>query len=305
MNEENVREAKDKSALLEKISRYAQLKNIIEEISHNLSLESIADTLSSIVFSLIGENKGVCSLYLADHQSRTGLSLFKAKKEDRGQVIKSKEGDIFDLWVLRHTSSLLVEDIKKDFRFDLEKIKSDDSRKVLSLVSSPFLVANRFLGILRLDNPEANFYTQDDLRLLLTICDLGALALENGELFSRTQELAIHDELTSLYTKAHFLERLKEETGRAMRGGGQFSLLMFDIDYFKNYNDKFGHTAGDIVLKRLSQCTVEFLKDLNPIICRFGGEEFCALLSRTDKEKADSIAEGLRAEIEKTKIILR
>ena len=71
--------------------------------------------------------------------------LFKAKKEDKDMVIKTKEGDIFDLWVLRHASPLLIEDVRKDFRFDLEKLKSMDSRNFLSLMSSPFVSENRFL----------------------------------------------------------------------------------------------------------------------------------------------------------------
>jgi diguanylate cyclase (GGDEF)-like protein len=80
---------------------------------------------------------------------------------------------------------------------------------------------------------------------------------------------------------------------------------MLDIDHFKDYNDKFGHTAGDIVLKSLSSGITDFLKGLGPIVSRFGGEEFCVILSRTDKKKAASVAEELRVLIEKKKINLR
>jgi diguanylate cyclase (GGDEF)-like protein len=232
-------------------------------------------------------------------------SLFKTKKEDKDLVIKTKEGDIFDLWVLRHTSPLLVEDIKKDFRFDLEKLKSQYQRPILSMISSPLISDHKFLGILRLDNPAPDFYSQDDLRFLVTICDLGALALEDGELFRKAQDLAVHDGLTSLYTKGYFLECLKEECKRNIREDKTFSLLMLDIDYFKNYNDKFGHTAGDIVLINLSHNIVKFLKSFGPVISRFGGEEFCIILPAMDKKNAYAIAEQLRAKIEKTKIILR
>jgi diguanylate cyclase (GGDEF)-like protein len=80
---------------------------------------------------------------------------------------------------------------------------------------------------------------------------------------------------------------------------------MLDIDYFKNYNDKFGHTAGDTVLKILSQNITELLKDLSPVISRFGGEEFCIILPNIEKKKAFSIAQKLRERIGKEKIILR
>ena len=305
LKDQNSKGLNNTAALQEKIRRYNNLKKIIEEVNQNLSLEAIANQLAEASFVVIGAHKGICILYLVDTQSQT-LSLFKAKKEDEKLIIKAKEGDIFDLWVLKHTSPLFIEEIKKDFRFDLEKLKSEIYlRPFSSLISSPLISEHRFLGLLRLDNPVPNFYAQDDLRFLVAICDLGAVALENGKLFQETQDLAIHDGLTSLFTKGYFLERLKEEYKRSIRQNTSLSLLMLDIDYFKKYNDKFGHTAGDIVLKNLSQNIVGFLKDLHPIISRFGGEEFCIILPHVDKKEACKIAEQLRADIEKKKIILR
>lgn len=304
LTDQNQKESKNKTALQEKIQRYHSLKGIIEEISQNLALESIANNLTSLVFSLISNNKGICILYLVDSQTQN-LSLFKTEKEDKNLIIKSKQGDIFDFWVVRHAIPLYIEDIKKDFRFDLEKMRAEDIRPISSLISAPLIVENRFLGILRLDNQVSGFYTQDDLRFLATISDLGAVALENGELFQRTQDLAIHDGLTSLYTKGYFLERLKEECSRGIRHKTILSLFMLDIDYFKNYNDKFGHTAGDIVLRILSSVMVDFLRDYNPVISRFGGEEFCIILPQMDKERACNVADELREVIEKTKIVLR
>lgn len=304
LTDQNQKESKNKTALQEKIQRYHSLKGIIEEINQNLALESIANNLTSLVFSLISNNKGICILYLVDSQTQN-LSLCKTKKEDKNLIIKSKQGDIFDFWVVRHAIPLYIEDIKKDFRFDLEKMRAEDIRPISSLISAPLIVENRFLGILRLDNQVSGFYTQDDLRFLATISDLGAVALENGELFQRTQDLAIHDGLTSLYTKGYFLERLKEECRRGIRHKTILSLFMLDIDYFKNYNDKFGHTAGDIVLKILSSVMVDFLRDYNPVISRFGGEEFCIILPQMDKERACNVADELRKVIEKTKIVLR
>lgn len=305
LNTENAKESKNKVALEEKIRRYNKLKEIIEEIGQGLDLESIGDSLTAIAFSLIAGDKGTCILYLLDNQTQK-LNLFKTKKEDRGSTIKAKEGDIFDFWVLRQASPLLIEDTRKDFRFDLETIEAQEyARPISSLISAPLVSEHKFLGLLRLDNSLPGFYSQDDLRFLVTICDLGGVALENGELFQRTKDLAIHDELTSLYTKGYFLERLREECNRGLRQDITFSVLMLDIDYFKNYNDKFGHTSGDIVLKNLSRNTADFFKEADAVISRFGGEEFCIILPSLNKNKAGKIADELRKEIEKTKIILR
>jgi len=304
LKDQNLQESKSRYALEEKIRRYSSLKVIIEEINQELEIDATAGSLVNIVFSLVGNSKGTCIFYLIDQQSQK-LSLFKTRKEDKRLVIKAKEGDMFDLWVLRHISPLLIENVKRDFRFDLEFIKPQELRPISSLISSPLVTENSFVGVLRLDNNDPAVYSQDDLRLLVTISDLGAVAIENGELFQKTQDLAIHDGLTGLFTKGYFLDRLKEQCKRTLRQKEKFSLLMLDIDYFKKYNDRFGHTAGDIVLKSISASISEFLKEANPIICRFGGEEFCIILPRKDKKEADLLAEGLLKKVEETKVVLR
>jgi len=304
LTEKHGHQMRNHESLNQKIGRYNKLKDIIEEVNRSLDMQTIADKLTEIAFSLIGRGKGVCVLYLADSANQQ-LLIYKTKKEDRKLIIKAKEGDIFDAWVLRHAAPLVIEDIKSDFRFDLDKLKAEDARPIGSLISAPLISAHRFLGILRLDCAEPHFFTQDDLRLLAAISDFAAVAVENGELFQRTQDLAIHDELTTLYTKGYFLERLKEEYKRSVRQNRPLSLLMLDIDYFKNYNDKFGHSAGDIVLKVLSKTISEELKDLSPVISRFGGEEFCILISGLGVGDSIAIAEKLRKRIEGTKIVLR
>ena len=304
LNTENSQELKNKSALDEKIRRYKSLREILEEIDQQLDTEYTGESLVGIAFSQIAGNKGTCILYLIDNHTQS-LSLFKTKKEDSGLVIKAKEGDIFDLWVLRHATPLLIEDIKKDFRFDLEKIEKQHVRPVSSLISAPLISEHKFLGILRIDNSSPCAYSQDDLRFLTAISDPGAVALENAQLFQRTKDLAIHDELTRLYTKGYFLDRLTEECKRGLRQDTIFSLLMLDIDYFKDYNDKFGHTSGDIVLKSLSSAITNSLKGFSPIISRFGGEEFCIILPSRDKDRAYKIADELRQKIDKSRIILR
>lgn len=118
--------------------------------------------------------------------------------------------------------------------------------------------------------------------------------------------MAIHDGLTGLYTKGYFIERLRDESKRAINQLKTVSLLMVDIDYFKKYNDEFGHTAGDIVLKNLGDCLLDFAKDYPPcLISRFGGEEFCVLLSGRDKHSAALIAQSLLEKIKNMKLILR
>ncbi|MDD2703605.1 MAG: sensor domain-containing diguanylate cyclase [Candidatus Omnitrophica bacterium] len=304
LRNENIREDKNRNGLREKISRYNHLKDIIEKINKNFDLDSTVDNLVSIAFSSIANSRGNCFLYLFDNQERR-LTLYKTKKEDKRLIIKPKAGDMFDHWVLRHMNCLWVEDAKKDFRFDPEKREDSESRPLGSLISVPLAAGHSLVGILRLDNPLPNFYSLDDLRFLMAIADIGAVALENNELFEKTKELAIHDGLTGLFAKGYFFDRLKEECKRGLRQKKIFSLLMIDIDRFKLYNDRFGHPAGDIVLGAISRAIVDFLKEETALIGRFGGEEFCVILSERAKEEAVSLAERLRKNIEEQSIVLR
>jgi diguanylate cyclase (GGDEF)-like protein len=130
-------------------------------------------------------------------------------------------------------------------------------------------------------------------------------ALENSRLYARTQDLASHDELTGLHTKGYFLERVARECRRAGRRQGVFSLLLADIDNFKAYNDRFGHAAGDILLKAVSRIIRDFFKESGALTGRFGGEEFCILLDGADKHAAFGLAQRLREKISQEKVILR
>jgi diguanylate cyclase (GGDEF)-like protein len=304
LNEEIYRYTKSNVAWLVKKQRYNRFKTIIENINQDLNLDSVLEKLVSMAFSLIADNKGVCLLYLVDPQTQK-LYLFKSKKENDTLIIKAKGGDIFDIWVMRHSTPLHIKDMKNDFRFDIDKLILQDKRPISSLINSPFITSHGFLGTLRLDSPNTNAFSQDDLRFLMTICDLGAVAIESSELFLKMQDLAIHDGLTSLYTKSYFLNQLKEEFRHAARHNTFLSLFMIDIDFFKVYNDKFGHTAGDAVLKLLSHNMEQFLKDYNPTISRFGGEEFCVILPGVDKRGGFEVANKLCRYIEKQKIHLR
>jgi len=306
----NVQEARNAEvtrqnfSLRENIRRYASLKKVIDGINHELNPDSVCDRLCDDAFTLVAREKGTCILYVSDTESQC-LRLRNTRKEDRRLIIKAKQGDIFDQWVMMHVSPLLIGDVGNDFRFDLDRAVAQDSRTIRSLISSPLASGGSFLGILRLDHPDPGYYDLDDLRFLRSISDLGGLALENAQLYSSTQDLAIHDGLTQAYTKMYFLEMLRTECRRSLRGGKPFALLMIDIDYFKKYNDQYGHIAGDIVLKNIAAKMSSLLGYRGSAISRFGGEEFCVIIPGVDRAAAIETAELLRVTVEKECFVLR
>jgi diguanylate cyclase (GGDEF)-like protein len=290
-------------SLRERIESYKQLKSIIEKLNQYTELKVMADNLLDILFSLIGKRKGNCIFYLVDTCTHK-LNIFTVKKEDKSTVIKAKEGDIFDLWVIRHNSPLLVENSQSDFRFDFKAIEKTAQRKICSLISSPLISQERLLGIIRLDSPLNSTYNQEDLRLLSTIADSVAIAIENTRLLQEVKDLAIIDSLTDCFTKNYFMERVKEDLLINMHRKKSLSLLMLDIDHFKEYNDKFGHIAGDIVLIELGKLLKKIV-GTKGMVFRFGGEEFCILMTDTDKKSAIIFAQRILKEVENKVIYLR
>jgi len=119
---------------------------------------------------------------------------------------------------------------------------------------------------------------------------------ETLNLLERLQHLAIIDEMTGAYNRRHFMNLLNDEWLRARRYSHMMSLIMLDMDYFKQVNDTYGHFAGDAVLKEIIQLIRQNLRDLDRI-GRFGGEEFIILLPETDLRGAQITAERLRQKI--------
>jgi len=119
---------------------------------------------------------------------------------------------------------------------------------------------------------------------------------ELAEANTRLAQLAVTDGLTGLYNHRHFHERLALETERSQRSGLPLSLLMLDVDHFKQFNDTFGHPAGDEVLRQLARVLAD-TRRANDVVARYGGEEFAVILVDTPKFTAAKVAERVRERI--------
>ncbi len=129
------------------------------------------------------------------------------------------------------------------------------------------------------------------------------LAAQLTEANRKLHEKALRDGLTGLYNRLYFNEALKSEWQRAARNSHPLSLLMIDIDHFKEVNDNYGHQAGDMVLRKFSD-TLNSLLRSSDLLARYGGEEFTIILPNTIMDKALVVAERVRMMVEKTKITL-
>jgi len=292
------------NAFREKIVSYSQLKGLVEHLSACLSVEDTVQVICKEVTNLFAQHDSTVILYLFD--PLTGdLAIVHSSSHFHPVNIKQKKGDIFDRWVMKTLQPLFLDDTKTDFRFDMDKVETEEKRHIRSLLSVPLIIHNKPVGIVRLDSYLPDRFSKEDLRFLKTIGDLSAVALENAQLYDRVEDLAIRDSLTGLYLRRHMLDRMGEEVNRHLRRDQEMSFIMIDLDYFKKYNDQFGHMAGDLVLKHLSQVIQEHFGGPGNLTCRFGGEEFCIVLPDCSKKDAVEAAEALVKQVEKDGIMLR
>lgn len=124
-----------------------------------------------------------------------------------------------------------------------------------------------------------------------------SITINRANSYSEVLQYATLDALTNLNNRRQLETRLKQETSHAERQGNPLSVLMLDIDYFKNFNDTYGHAVGDLVLKEVANTVKENLRD-SDIPARYGGEEICVLLPFTDLVAARQVAERVRQGIE-------
>jgi diguanylate cyclase (GGDEF)-like protein len=169
------------------------------------------------------------------------------------------------------------------------------------LLAAPLVAEERVLGLLTLVGDPARPFGRDDAERVGSLVGQGAVAIENARLHRLIQKQAKTDPLTQLLNRREFEEQLAREVERAQRFGTPVGLVVLDLDDFKLINDRFGHLAGDGVLKAaagaIRQCTREIDQP-----ARWGGEEFAVILPHTGLDGAARLAERLRQAIAERQI---
>ncbi|MFP4114911.1 MAG: diguanylate cyclase [Spirochaetota bacterium] len=164
----------------------------------------------------------------------------------------------------------------------------------------PLVVRSGTVGVLAVSRRSGTF-SGNEVRVSMSMADYLGLALSNARLYARMQQRAEIDQLTGVLTRRAFMETGEQVVDAAFHGEKPLCCIVLDLDHFKSINDTYGHPAGDQVLRRLGAVMRDSLRSTD-VIGRFGGEEFCALLTETKKTEGLEVAERLRTEIEATSL---
>ncbi len=165
-----------------------------------------------------------------------------------------------------------------------------------AMLSVPILREHHLLGLVTAVDPEEGAFSDDDVEALSALAVQAGVAIENARLHRVVERQAVTDALTGLANRRQFYEVLGREYERAQRFGQPVSLILLDIDDFKQINDSRGHLAGDAVLHSVAATLSEVIREID-LAARYGGEEFAVLLPQTGPDGAANLAERLRSEI--------
>jgi len=170
-------------------------------------------------------------------------------------------------------------------------------KKPESVAVLPLFRHNELIGSLNLASFDAaRFITGIGTNLVKRLSSILAVCIENAINNEKLKQLGLTDALTGIHNRRYFMQRLEEEVVRGIRQELPVSCLFIDIDHFKSFNDLYGHSVGDEVLRYVSSIIKKQMR-FSDILARYGGEEFAVLLTNTDSKLAQEIAERIRLSI--------
>jgi diguanylate cyclase (GGDEF)-like protein len=206
-----------------------------------------------------------------------------------------ERGNVLNFWAAKYSRPLLV---TRGHNSSADALL--DVMRSASALVVPLFVSNRVMGSLQFFSPDALAFTREDAQLLWIMSLVAENLLTREYANEGLIRFAFTDYLTGLKTRGYFEQQLELEIKRSERKKQQFSLLMIDIDHFKQLNDHYGHHVGDQVLRDVSALLMKDMREVDTV-ARYGGEEFVIILPETTGQGAHLVAERLRAAVEQAK----
>jgi diguanylate cyclase (GGDEF)-like protein len=271
--------------------RALEALNLIgQKISSVSDFESLVEVVYSETSKIMKTENFYLALYNAEvNEIRFILYVEEGKRRTRSQR-QLKRG--LTEYVIRTQSPLLVPNnvVAEAEKLGIEAL----GRPAHCWMGVPILYGKKVLGVIAVqDYKKSNIYDEADQRVLQTIANQTAVAIENSRLYEQTRRMAVTDPMTGLYNIRHLYNVLQLEIERARRYGLRFSLLIIDIDNFKAYNDKYGHLLGDELLIRYGKFLIKNSRKVDTV-CRYGGDEFVIILPETAKDDVANVNERIQ-----------
>lgn len=287
-----------------------KIRQRLYETSEKISKTNDEDKIYSAVLDTIIElipnsTKGSVLLYNDEDEKFYYKVTRGYNQELQSFSIKKEESYLYIINQFKETA--IIHNIEKFYSENIAKETIERFQKIHALdisctLSAPIYADKRFIGMINVDSSTpGHVFTKKDLDLMDQIkCEL-ELAIKNALAHNRLKYLANYDELTGLINRRKLIKEFDKEVARIKHNKNPLSIVMIDLDDFKDINDTYGHYYGDLVLKRFS----EALKDLagkSNVVARFAGDEFVILFRNHDYEMTENIMKAIKDNILSTDI---
>ncbi len=282
------------STAVEKARLYARSQSHLRAIS---TLQSAAQAiLSSLEFQQIFQSVVQLLKDTFQYSYVSIYSLHGSVLHLEAQVGYPTEMIIFEIPAERGIAGRCIQSRQTQFVRDVSKDPAflRAALDIESEICVPIIKDDHVLGVINVEAEPGQPLSEDDLAVLNALSGPVGVAIENAQLHADVKQLALTDGLTGLYNRRAFDQVLESELARAALINHPVSLIIIDMDSFKEYNDQYGHPAGDERLKSVAEMLRYQLRSPD-FVARYGGEEFTIILPNTSKQNALILAERLRS----------
>jgi diguanylate cyclase (GGDEF)-like protein/PAS domain S-box-containing protein len=292
-NKENITEKKALEAVEYEQRRLTEaLLDTVTALNSTLNLDEVLDRILENLGNLVTYDAAIV-LLVEGYKVRKIRSHNRAQGTSSQPAIGDTQANLINVPILEEMRLTKQPCLIPDTRADSRWRDIPGMAWIRSFISAPINIRGHVAGLINTISTEADFFTPLHAQRLMAFSNQAAIAIDNARLFEQAHLLSVTDPLTELFNRRHFFETANIEFERHHRYGGALSVIMMDIDHFKNVNDRYGHAVGDMVIQDIAGQIKKSVRTVD-IAARYGGEEFVILMPETGLDKARRVAERLR-----------